>query len=103
VWWVAVVQSSFHRACETGTSSFIGGPVAIRRHQVACHREWMIRAFALAIGISVVRVVGAAVDLALTPVGVRPAEIFVISIWAGWVIAFGSAYLNSFPQANREP
>ncbi len=65
--------------------------IAIRRHQVARHREWMIRAFAIAIGISTVRVVGAFFDVALTPAGIRPPEIFVLSIWVGWVITLGAA------------
>ena len=67
--------------------------LAIRRHQVARHREWMIRVFAIAIGISTVRVVGAVLDPALTPAGVRPPDIFVLSIWTGWVITLGVAEL----------
>ena len=65
--------------------------IAIRRHQVARHREWMIRAFAIAIGISTVRVVGAVFDVTLTPAGIRPPEIFVLSIWVGWAITLGAA------------
>lgn len=67
--------------------------VAIRRHQVARHREWMIRAFAIAIGISTVRVVGAVLDVALTPAGLRPRDIFVLSVWTGWVLTLGAAEL----------
>lgn len=65
--------------------------MAIRRHDVARHREWMIRAFALALGISIVRLVGAAADLALTPVGIRQPVLFVLSIWIGWAIAVTGA------------
>lgn len=65
--------------------------IAIRRHPVARHREWMIRAFAIAIGISTVRVVGAVFDVTLTPAGIRPPEIFVLSIWVGWAITLGAA------------
>ena len=65
--------------------------IAIRRHQVARHREWMIRAFAIAIGVSTVRVVGAVFDVTLTPAGIRPPQIFVLSIWVGWVITLGAA------------
>ena len=67
--------------------------VAIRRGQVAQHREWMIRVFAIAIAISTVRVVAAIFDLALTPAGVRPPDLFVLSVWTGWVITVGAAEL----------
>ena len=60
--------------------------VAIRRRQIARHREWMIRAFAIAIGISSVRVMGAVLDVALTPAGLGPDTLFVLSIWTGWLL-----------------
>jgi len=66
---------------------------AIRRHQVARHREWMIRAFAVAIGISTVRIVGAVLDLTLTPAGFAPPAIFVLSLWTGWAVTLGAAEL----------
>jgi uncharacterized membrane protein len=65
--------------------------LAIRRRQVARHREWMIRAFAIAIGISTVRVVGAVFDVALTPAGFGAEEVFVLSIWTGWSMTLGAA------------
>ena len=67
--------------------------VAIRRGQVACHREWMIRAFAVAIGVSTVRVVAAVLDITLTPAGFGPKAIFVLSLWTGWAITLGPAEL----------
>jgi len=67
--------------------------LAIRRHQVARHREWMIRVFAIAIAISTVRVVAVVLDVALTPAGFRPPELFVLSLWTGWVITLGVAEL----------
>ena len=67
--------------------------VAIRRHQVARHREWIIRAFAIAIGISTVRVVAAVFDLVLTPAGVRPPDLFALSLWTGWAITLGAGEL----------
>lgn len=67
--------------------------VAIRKRQVARHREWMIRAFSLAIGISTVRVVGAAFDIVLTPAGLRPPEVFALSLWTGWAITLAGAEL----------
>jgi uncharacterized membrane protein len=67
--------------------------LAIRTRQVARHREWMIRAFAIAIGISTVRVVGAIFDLALTPAGIRPPAVFVFSLWTGWCLTLGAGEL----------
>ncbi len=65
--------------------------VAILRKNVDRHREWMIRAYAFAVGISTVRAIGALLDVTLSPVGVRPTTIFVLSIWTGWVVTLGSA------------
>lgn len=65
--------------------------VAIRRRQVARHREWMIRAFAVAIGVSTIRVAGPVLDIALTPAGVAPPVLFVLSLWTGWAITLGAA------------
>lgn len=67
--------------------------VAIRRKQVSLHREWMIRTVAVAIGVSTVRVVGAVFDVALSPIGVSPADVFVLSLWTGWGITLGAAEL----------
>jgi hypothetical protein len=65
--------------------------LAIRRHQVARHREWMIRVFAIAV--STVRVVAGVLDVALTPTGFRAPDLFVLSLWTGWVITLGVAEL----------
>jgi len=67
--------------------------LAIRRRQVARHREWMIRAFAIAIGISTIRLVGGVFDIVLTPAGYRSPEIFVLSFWSGWLLTLGAAEL----------
>ena len=66
---------------------------AIRGKRVALHREWMIRAIAVAIGVSAVRVVGAAFDVALSPAGVRPADVFVLSLYTGWGVTLVAAEL----------
>jgi uncharacterized membrane protein len=60
--------------------------VAIRNRRIALHREWMIRAFAIAIGISTVRVFGMAFDVLLTPLGVPPPGVFVLALWTGWTV-----------------
>lgn len=67
--------------------------LAIRRGDVAHHREWMLRAYALALGIATIRVVGALVDIALVPLGVRPAMGLVIALWIGWSLTAGAAEL----------
>ena len=58
--------------------------LAIRHRAVEMHRRWMIRAFAVAYGISTVRFVLIPLDLLLTPLGVAPRLLFVISLWIGW-------------------
>jgi uncharacterized membrane protein len=67
--------------------------VAIRRRQVESHREWMIRAFAIAIGISTVRVVSAVFDAAFTPAGLSPRDLFVLSLLTGWTVTLGAGEL----------
>lgn len=58
--------------------------VRIRRGRSAEHREWMLRAVAGALGISMVRVVGLPLDVALTPLGIAPEVVFLHSFWLGW-------------------
>jgi hypothetical protein len=53
----------------------------------------MMRAFAIAIGIATIRVVSFVLDMALSPAGFRSQEIFVLSLWSGWVITLGTAEL----------
>ena len=61
--------------------------VAIRRGDVEHHREWMIRAFAIAIGISVVRIIGALMVVASRA---QPFEILSWSFWIGWSVALAA-------------
>jgi hypothetical protein len=77
--------------------SLVNAYVAIRRRQVARHREWMIRAFATAIAISTVRVIGVPMDVALTVAGVRPPMAFAITIWIAWLLtlAIAEAWIRS--------
>jgi uncharacterized membrane protein len=71
--------------------------LAIRRGRIAVHREWMIRGFAAALGISSVRLVGAPLDLILTAAGVGPRPMFAASVWTGWLltIALAEAWLRA--------
>ena len=64
--------------------------IAIRRREIATHREWMIRVFAIALGISAVRLVGIA--FALTT-GTRPAVWFAHSVWIGFLLTLSAAEL----------
>jgi uncharacterized membrane protein len=56
----------------------------IRSGNMSGHRAWMIRAFAVMLGISTVRLVSGVLDLLLTPMGYTVEAIFVISLWIGW-------------------
>jgi len=67
--------------------------LAIRRRDIARHREWMLRMFASAISISTVRAVAVPLDLALTVAGLHIRTIFVITLWAGWILTLGAAEL----------
>jgi uncharacterized membrane protein len=60
--------------------------LAIRRHDVKRHREWMIRAFSLGIAVSTVRVVGPILDVALSPAGLSASGLFALAVWTGWVL-----------------
>jgi uncharacterized membrane protein len=73
--------------------SLVRGFLAIRRHQLASHREWMIRAFAIALGIGTVRLVSGALDIALTPEGLQPTSLFALSLWTGWAVTLGAGEL----------
>lgn len=65
--------------------------VAIRLGDVSRHREWMIRAFSIAIGISTIRIV----TLILTAIAGRSTfqEFFGVSFWIGWVLTLVAAEL----------
>jgi hypothetical protein len=58
--------------------------LAIRSGRTSVHREWMIRAFAVALGISSVRLFAAPLDLLLTPMAWSSPAIFVASLWCGF-------------------
>jgi uncharacterized membrane protein len=65
--------------------------LAIRSGDVERHREWMIRAFAVAIGISTTRLIGAILDPALTPYGYSAPQVLGLSLWVGWLLTIGVA------------
>lgn len=64
--------------------------IAIRRGEVARHREWMIRMFAIAIGVSTVRLTGIAFALATRE---GPHVWFGQSVWVGFALTLLAAEL----------
>jgi hypothetical protein len=68
------------------------GFLAIRARQVARHREWMIRMFAVAVGISVIRVVGVA-SVFITGTDGIGRDSFALSLWLGWLLTLAVAEL----------
>jgi uncharacterized membrane protein YozB (DUF420 family) len=78
--------------------------ILIRLGKVAAHRAWMIRAFALMLGISTVRIVALVLDLALTPLAYSAEAIFVASLWIGWVgtLAVAELWLRQTAQQTSQ-
>lgn len=64
---------------------------AIRKRKIALHREYMIRAFAIGVGIASVRIVVLTLDVLLTPRGFSPEWIFAVSLWVGWAATLAAA------------
>ncbi|HEU4886350.1 MAG TPA: DUF2306 domain-containing protein [Thermoanaerobaculia bacterium] len=63
------------------------GFIAIRNGRQDEHRRWMIRAFALALAVSVVRIIAAILDLTFVPAGYSLEPLFVVSLATGWLIS----------------
>jgi len=57
--------------------------ILIRRHDVTRHREWMIRAYSIAIGISTVRIAGAAF---MYGTHTMSWDLMGYSFWIGWTL-----------------
>jgi hypothetical protein len=64
---------------------------AIRRKDQLLHREWMLRAMAVPLGVAVVRLVGVVVDVALTSFALSPVVVFALSLWIGWGLSIAGA------------
>lgn len=64
--------------------------LAIRNGDVARHREWMLRAIAVPLGVSVIRLAGVALELALVERGLGPELMFQLAIWSGWLSSIGA-------------
>jgi uncharacterized membrane protein len=67
--------------------------LAIRAKDVDRHREWMIRVFTAALGISSVRVVSLVADLSLLSFGFGVDTLLLISIAIGWPITIAGGEL----------
>jgi uncharacterized membrane protein len=66
--------------------SLARGVWAIRRGDVGLHREWMLRAVSVALGISVIRLVAGTLDFLLAPRGLTLSTLFGMSLWLGWIL-----------------
>ena len=71
--------------------SIVRAFAAIRRGNTASHREWMIRMFSIGIGISTIRVVGAA--LALIIPASSPESRIALSFWIGFMLSAAAGEL----------
>ncbi|MBK5260633.1 MAG: DUF2306 domain-containing protein [Thermoanaerobaculia bacterium] len=58
---------------------------SVRRGNLARHREWMIRFFAVGVGIVVIRIVGPFIIWFMSPTPFR--DIVGLTFWAGWIIS----------------
>ena len=59
--------------------------IAIRRRDVDRHREWMLRAIAVPLGVSVVRIAGLVLELLLVERALGAERLFQLAIWSGWL------------------
>ena len=66
----------------------VRGFVAVRRGDVAQHRRFMIRAFAVALAVSTVRIVGAVVQVTAAT---TPVQTITIAFWTGWIVTLAAA------------
>jgi hypothetical protein len=67
------------------------GYLAICRGEVARHRQWMIRVFALTAGIAMVRLAALVIDVAMLPFGISVTTVFLASLWVGWGVSIAGA------------
>ena len=76
--------------------------LAIRGGDVRLHREWMVRVFALAVAISVIRVLGTANAWAFGTGGINPGG-FALSLWIGWILTLAVAEIYILRTRPRPP
>jgi uncharacterized membrane protein len=66
--------------------SLVRGFLSARKGEIERHRRWMIRAFAMGLAISVMRVISLPLDIMLAPAGVGPRQIFIVMLGTGFVM-----------------
>ncbi len=62
---------------------------AIRRGDVATHREWMLRAFGVVLAVPATRVTGVFLDVAFAPTGISSMKLLAIDLWITWALVIG--------------
>jgi len=62
--------------------------LAIRRRDIARHREWMLRMFSLALGVGTIRLVGVAL---MSGLDMDLRDLIGPSFWIGWIATLGAA------------
>jgi hypothetical protein len=70
--------------------------VRARRHEIASHREWMIRANAILLGIATTRPVMGFFFATSPLTGLTPRQFFGIAFWAGFSLTYlaGEAWIH---------
>jgi uncharacterized membrane protein len=71
--------------------SLVRGFLAARRGEIERHRRWMIRAFAMGLAISVMRVISIPLDMVLAPLGVGPRQIFILMLGTGFLMMIAAS------------
>jgi len=62
--------------------------IHIRRREVALHREWIIRAMSIALGVATVRPIMGAFFATSTLTGLTPRQFFGIAFWIGFSLTY---------------
>jgi hypothetical protein len=57
---------------------------AIRRGDAITHREWMLRAVAVMIGVPATRIAGTGLAIAFLPMGIATTTLLAIDLWITW-------------------
>ena len=72
---------------------------AIRRGDILHHREWMLRAIAMPVGVVVIRLVGGVLDFYMLPLALGPRTLFWISVWVG--LGLSAAVMEGWVRSTR--
>ena len=77
--------------------------IQIRRHDLTLHREWIIRAMSIALGVATVRPIMGVFFATRTLTGLTPRQFFGIAFWIGFSLTYFAGelwirYTRSSPQ-----